>query len=198
MRPVLAQVCLAGVLICSAGATAAAQNATATTQSDTAPPSAVYHPAYEATNGILSSGREVVVYYFGAASCGPCNWPKATQALQRAKMLVKAQAAAHGAQFAVIGVANDWEVDTALGFLRKEGPFDEVIAGRNMLNSAWIEQLWRGSTGVDAMPGIVVIEHDLTIGKQSLTVAPDRVLLAFAGADKLLDWVNRGAPVGVQ
>lgn len=142
----------------------------------------------------LRDGREIVAVIIGASWCGPSNLPPVVDALRRAKSLLAQQAAAQGASFSVTAASLDWDMVKGTEYLAKIGPVDEVSIGRNWLNGAAIEHIWRDSSGVATTPQILVFEQNVSLGRR-IDVSRRRVLMRLSSSQAIVDWVAQGAPL---
>ena len=76
-----------------------------------------------------------------------------------ARSVLRTQASRLGYLFSTVGVSDDWNVRRGLQSLRDLGPFDEVVVGRNWLNSGIKRYVDVGGNAA-AVPQIVVsIQH---------------------------------------
>jgi len=151
-----------------------------------------YEPSYEVPNG-----PAVVFVYLGSYDCGPCHDPALKEAVEKAKLLLAERAKAEGKAFMAIGTSLGWDVEKGLGFLRDTGHFDELIVGRNWLNSAALTYLWGDKAAQPALPGIVVYEQTLGWREDGRGIeAGERIyMLDLAGQQALIAWVEAGAPL---
>ncbi len=114
------------------------------------------------------------------------------------KRILAATARSAGASFASVGIAVDWVTRDGWEFLQRFGPFDEIIVGRNWLNSASLHYMWRELPGEPVVPQVVVVERSILLDGAKLEVSPDRALLRKVGADEVIAWAVRGGglPLG--
>lgn len=146
-----------------------------------------YVPDYE-----LRKGSEIVLVLVGAAFCGAQREPGFPQAVEDAKLRVREQAKARGAQFRAVAVSLDWKTDEAMSFLEGFGTFDEVTVGSNWLNEGAQRYIWRDLPGVPAVPQLLVIEREIEI-EPGVQVRSERVIKRIAGAQPAMEWVKAGA-----
>lgn len=146
-----------------------------------------YVPDYE-----LRKGREIVLVLVGAAFCGAQREPGFPQAVEDAKLRVREQAKARGAQFRAVAVSLDWRTDEAMSFLDSFGTFDEVTVGSNWLNEGAQRYIWRDLPGLPAVPQLLVIEREIEI-EPRVQVRSERVVKRIAGAAPAMEWVKAGA-----
>jgi hypothetical protein len=142
----------------------------------------------------LPQGKELIVVYVGATSCGPCLLPETKSAVARMKVLLASFAEKNGYAFSAVGVATDWSTASGVKFLSDNAPFDQLVIGGNWTNLAVEHYIWRDSTATPAMPQVVVLERSVTIGDR-IDISPARVLRRVFGSDELPKWVEAGAPV---
>jgi hypothetical protein len=146
-----------------------------------------YVPDYE-----LRKGREIVLVLVGAAFCGAQREPGFPQAVEDAKLRVRDQAKARGAQFRAVAVSLDWKTDEAMSFLDGFGAFDEVTVGSNWLNEGAQRYIWRDLPGPAAVPQVLVIEREIEI-EPRVQVRSERVVKRLVGAPTVIEWVRAGA-----
>ena len=157
-----------------------------------------YTPAYDDPDYYgVQGGTEIVMVYVGATSCGPCHAPEVKAALEAAKVALAERAEREGKTFVAVGVATDYIVEEGVEFLASSGRFDEIIVGRNWLNSASLAHLWR-SEGVEdrvvGLPGVVVFEQDVAFG-EIVEASEPRYLVELTGASDIPAWAEAGAPL---
>ena len=143
------------------------------------------------------SGREVVLVYFGKGNCGYSRTEELTAAVRHAKSILAARAQSGGFAFSARGVSLDWSVEQGVEHLKAVGPFDEISAGRNWINSAAVQYFWRDHVGEASVPQIVLLERIVARSEEraSFTVTPEHVLIRLCGMNEIVEWVRSGAPV---
>ena len=148
-----------------------------------------YTPSYE-----TPEGKEQVLVYIGAESCGPCHLPEMKEAVRDLKVLLAERAAENGWDFATMGIALDWEVAVGYEFLQEVGPWDEVIVGKNWTNLGASEFIWQNPATEPAMPQVMLVEREVHDGDRQMKVGGYEVLEHRAGSE-LLEWYEEGAPL---
>ena len=126
------------------------------------------------------------------------------EAVRGMKTALKERAEAEGHAFYAIGATAQWSVEEGLDYLMRGespvfhtqdfGPWDEVWAGRNWLNTAGIDFIWRGTEGPPVVPQVVVIERTVETADSGLTIGPDRLLARAEGGDGVVEWFEAGMP----
>lgn len=145
-------------------------------------------------------GSELTMIYIGSSGCAPSNLKGLPEAVEELKVEVRDKAGRNGRGFTAIGVARDWDVDAGLDHLRKFGKFDEVMAGRNWLNSGVRRYVWEEIPGEAATPQVLVVERfvgDPAPAAQGIQygIKDERIIIRKVGADEILEWVHQGAPL---
>ncbi len=135
--------------------------------------------------GILQDGTELVAVLVAASMCEFSNAPELPSVVAEAKTALLQRAAQDDRHFVYIGVGLDDSPEESFRFLRRFGPFDEVLAGRGWLNTGSIAFMIRGLTGPLATPQLIVFERDLAIGDRSILVTPDRLIGRYVGLDAI-------------
>ena len=100
--------------------------------------------------------------------------------------------------FSTVGVSLDWAVDEGVERLRNYYVFDEVIVGRNWLNTAAVSYMWRDYPGDRSIPQVVLLANWVVpIGPTELHNGTPVELARIVGASDLKNWIKRGYPVRV-
>jgi hypothetical protein len=112
---------------------------------------------------------------------------------------VAAQARSAGAAFATLGIALDEQIDSGIALLQPLGQFDEISIGGGWVNHDVERYIWSDTTGVPAIPQVLVIEREVNAsnGKTQWSVSPYHVLFRVIGGDPIRGWVAKGAPVSI-
>lgn len=139
--------------------------------------------------------REIVAYYIGSKFCGGSQNPAVKSAVRRALVRLQQQGDSLGLSFSAVGVAVDWKPEDGWEYLRSVSPFDEVTVGRNWLNSAAVERLWRAPGGRGLTPQIVIVVRNVHDDGRRLFFTPDEPVMRIEGGDTLMAWAARGAPI---
>lgn len=157
--------------------------------------SSVAGPGYTVLGSTeAASGTELVVVYMGSANCVWSNRDSVALAVREIKSTLADRAGERGHAFASLGVALDWSVEDGLGHLEKFGHFDEVAAGRNWLNHAAIDYLWKDVPGRAATPQVLVLKRsirgpdDRAPGRRYVVGDPELVVRKV-GYDEITSWV---------
>lgn len=147
----------------------------------------------------LRSTEEVNLVFFGAAGCGWSTRPELPEAIETLKLILLDR---HDPEVrvCVTGVALDWSVSAGLRFLSAFGHFDEIVVGRNWLNSAAQTYIWRDVPGVAATPQVVLVRRALVIPPQDggiggeYLVQHERLITRKVGYPEIMAWVETGGP----
>lgn len=149
---------------------------------------------YESGNYKLHNGTttELTLVYIGADSCSPCHLPSLKSAIEKLKVILNNRAETQNKEFSAVGIANDFSVKKGWEFLNSTGYFDEVIIGKNWLNSGSIEFIWNHDQPEPSMPQIIVFEREVNVG-EFIQVGQKKYLARYAGSAEIEEWVNSGA-----
>lgn len=163
-----------------------------------------YRARWRDTSEVPPHNRERIAVLISSTWCIGGRDPRFIPALRAALRLLSEQARRDSASFTAIGVALDWELDSAVMYLRKLADFDQWIVGQNWGNDAVVRLIWRDSTVIPAIPQLVVLERDIgerprTDGRQGNVpyFGPERVVLRFLSADAIAKWVLAGTDAAV-
>lgn len=123
--------------------------------------------------------------FFGASACGACTMTGVRESVQGAIDSVREYARRRGAQFGAIGVSTDWSIEDGYAYLQKIERFDEIVVGRNWVNTAVVRYVWTDFPGKPALPQLLIYERGITIQDSSILVSKERVLARVVGASEI-------------
>jgi hypothetical protein len=141
----------------------------------------------------LSSGESVEAVFVGASTCSASRSSTLAGRVKAALSLLRDSAAAAGVGFAAIGVSLDWGPSDGIRWLRGIADFDEVIAGRNWVNLAAIDYLWRDSAAVPALPQLIVAARTIRAESTRVVASEPRRVLRLLGEGAIRRWVEAHA-----
>lgn len=140
-----------------------------------------------------ATGMEVVMVVIGSSTCAASMSSSLPGIISRIDSSLSKRTDSLGLHYSAIGVAIDHTPQAGMSFLSRFGHLDEVIAGRNWLNSAAITYMWRDSTGGSGLPQVVLVERPIEVDTRNIYVGPDRILARVVGLDSLEAWANDDA-----
>jgi len=151
-----------------------------------------YQPSYKRVGG-----RQLVMAYVGAASCGWSNQEVLPPAVETLKRRLAEYAEASGMSFMAVGVALDWVPERGVGHLSKFGLFDEISVGYNWGNGYALDLVWSDAAVPTATPQVLVYEREFIAPGDSsdtlLYAENERKRLAAAtGLQQILEWAETG------
>ncbi len=144
----------------------------------------------------LRSGKEIVVVLIGSQSCGASKVPAFLEAMDTLRVLLQVRSGREGFRFSITGVALDWSPAVGLAFLESLGDFDEIIVGRNWLNTGALRYVWKDIPGPASLPQVLVLERDVEVGPAGVTLRTERPMARVVGTDRIIEWVRAGAAFG--
>jgi hypothetical protein len=139
----------------------------------------------------LPRGDQVVVLFVASSSSRADAAPGLREAVRSLHRQLQVEAERHGLALEFVGVSLDWDVEEGIRFLRRYGPFDQVVVGGNWVNLAAIEYIWRDQPGSPTVPQIVLIRRHVDQRPATIDVSPDQVLGRFVGAEQIMEWAQR-------
>ena len=155
-----------------------------------------YRARWRDTSESPSYNRQRIAVVISSTWCIGGRDPRFVPALRAALRLLAEQARQDSSSFSATGVALDWAPDTAAMYLHKLADFDQWIAGQNWGNDAAVRLIWRDSTGIPAIPQLIVLERSIgsrprNDGREGTVpfFGPDRVVQRFLSADAIAKWV---------
>lgn len=146
----------------------------------------------------LNTGTELLVVFVGSLNCGATRAPGLTEAMTTLRARIAREAALEGKEVVHVGVATDWSIQDGLRFLTHFGPFDEVVIGRNWLNSGAIRYIWHDFRGTPALPQILVLERPVQVDSTVISVGSERLLARKVGSIEIVAWATGQAAAVVE
>jgi len=155
-----------------------------------------YRARWRDTSEGPSFSRQRIAVLISSTWCIGGRDPRFVPALRAALRLMADQARRDSSSFTATGVALDWDLDSAVAYLRKLADFDQWIVGQNWGNDAVVRLVWRDSTAMPAIPQLIVLER--SVGERSRTdgrpgtvpaFGDERVVQRFISADAIAKWV---------
>lgn len=113
------------------------------------------------------------------------------RSLLRASVAAVESLVPEGITFSTVGVDLGWDNRRGVKNLGYYGPFDEIIAGRNWLNTAAVAYMWRDLPGMAAIPAVLLIAEPLRVQPTYHTVGAPLELVRVIGTDGLQAWEAR-------
>ncbi|UCD24381.1 MAG: hypothetical protein JSW51_00225 [Gemmatimonadota bacterium] len=153
---------------------------------------------YRALQGGYRSDQQILLLFFGAASCGSSNVNWLPEIVDSAKVALLQRARAAGMSFAAMGVAVDWEVKKGMQFLQSFGEFDEISVGYNWANSIVRKYMFEEYTGLPATPQVILVQrflHVATAEEDYVTATDIQLLLREVGTGNIKRWFDNGMPI---
>jgi hypothetical protein len=140
-------------------------------------------------------GRDIVAIVIGSSQCGFSTWSKYMAVIDPMLRTLQDQARARGFGFTAVGVAVDDPADSGYAYLKRLTDFDEILTGRQWLNTGLIHFLWPDSTITPATPELIIVARrfdDGVLGPRG--VRTERLFFA-QGVDSIMAFTKRGAPL---
>jgi len=122
---------------------------------------------------------------FGSPTCGASSIPGLTDAAIRLVDSLRVAARARGDSFTTVGVSIDGPFDKGAAWLKQFGAFDEIVIGRNWLNSAVATYIWADAGATPAIPQLVLVRHRVAKSERSIQLGPDSVVRRWIGVGDL-------------
>ena len=138
----------------------------------------------------LQSGTEIAAVLVAGSFCVSSRDPTLKQTIAAVRQQMEAEGRDRAFTPVTIGVALDWDPAVGERFLRGIGSFDELVTGRNWLNTAAVHLIWRDDPGSTGLPQLVILSHDIRVGSDRITVGPDQVLARLVGVRAMNDWLE--------
>jgi hypothetical protein len=143
----------------------------------------------------LRQGRNLTMVLVTASWCIGTSYEGFPEATRSVKLALQQRAEDAGMGFNAIAVAIDWNVERGVEYLRNLGEFDEIIVGRNWINSGldrYVYQFHHSAT----VPQIVVVVEEVQHDPFDYKLGAS--LTTRVGADEIVDWASSGAPIELE
>lgn len=151
----------------------------------------VYAPEYA-----RRSGLQLVMVYFGSASCAWSNRPSLRDAVETIKQQLARQAEDQGMTFKAVGVALDWSPERGIEHLETMGRFDEISAGYNWGNTLALQHIWSDGSALPRTPQILVYKRILVAPQRDRALHYEEnqreIIINKAGFGAITDWAESG------
>jgi hypothetical protein len=144
----------------------------------------------------LASGDEVLVVFLGSPDCAATQRKELRTTMRKLSSMLAARVQAEHTPITRVGVYVAWSARDALRLDEEFGPFDEVSAGSNWLNSGAVEYIWRDESVPPTLPQIVVVRRTITVDVNRIRLKQHEVIARHFGVDEITAWVDAGAPFG--
>ncbi len=96
--------------------------------------------------------------------------------------------------YSTVGISDDWNVASAFSKVNMMGPFDEVVVGRNWLNTG-IEQYVTRLNGLPVVPQVLVVARQIEADSVPFKYGEFRTLARVLGSVELEKWTSARFPV---
>ena len=139
------------------------------------------------------SKETLVVYYFGATSCGFCNVLENIEKIKKIKTEFSEKNKDSNIKFVM--VCMDKDIEEGLKFIKKYGYWDEISIGNFYNNELALNYLNKTE-----IPGVthVMVYRDLLVIKEKLSIPiikERKLLVDLVGGTQIGSWINEGYPL---
>jgi hypothetical protein len=134
----------------------------------------------------LEKTTELVVVFLVSSTCGASKIEGLPEALKRIREVLAVRSTHERKRFSMIGASLDEDPSAGLSFLRKYGPFDQVVAGGSWHGLGSVIWISRDMPGPFALPQLLVFEREVLTSNGEIRVGPDRLLARRVGGDQIL------------
>jgi len=139
------------------------------------------------------SEETLVVYYFGATSCGFCNVPENIEKIKKIKKEFSEKYKDSNIKFVM--VCMDENIEEGLRFIKKYGYWDEISIGKFYNNELALNYL--NKTEIPGVPHVIVYK-DLLFKREKMSVPiikERKLLVDLVGGTQIGNWINNGYPL---
>ena len=115
-------------------------------------------------------------------------------AISSARDSVRAYARRNNYIYTTIGIADDWNPERGVEQLSEYGHFDELIVGRNWLNSG-VELYVTQEAAPNEVPQVLIVRRTVSVDSLPVQYGPLTQILRMSGTDDVLEWARAGFPI---
>lgn len=152
---------------------------------------ALYSPSAAVVDTKFQSGVHVA-YVVVAPTSTPSK--RLAAAVRGGTSAVRQFASTHGMLYSTIGIADDWNVQHGLAFLRAFGPLDELDVGRNWFNGG-VERYITDMDGTPVVPQVVVLARAISRDSMPIRMGSQVEILRVTGEDAIVRWGDAHYPL---
>ena len=145
-----------------------------------------YHPTPS-----QHQGRDIVAIVIGSSQCGFSTWPKYMAVIDPMLRTLQDEARSRGFGFTAVGVAVDEPADSGYAYLKRLAEFDEILTGRQWLNTGLVHFLWPDSTITPATPELLIIARRYSNGVLGPRAVRTERLFFAQGVDSIMAFAKR-------
>lgn len=149
----------------------------------------------DGTGMVQTSGRQIAIVYVGAEGCAWSTKEGLAESVRNIRAAVNERVDAAGASVVMVGVARDFDLDTAIDHLRNTAQFDELLVGANWQNEGVQRYMGRDFPGPMSTPQIIVIERTADLMGGSTLVSEQRLVMRKVGYYEITRWAAQGYPM---
>lgn len=138
------------------------------------------------------AGTEMLAVFVASSTCGASEYPGLREALNEIRDLLAADAVRDGKQFISVGVALDQDPWLGIDFLKRFGPFDEILSGGSWVNTGALAFIVRDFPTRRTIPQLILIERDIEIEGISISFSTvtDRLVGRKIGAGAIVSFAQ--------
>jgi len=147
--------------------------------------------------GKRPSGPEVVMVFIGTPTCGFSTDPRLAPLVRKAVSSLRERVASVGLPLVSVGVSSNWVPGEGWRFLERIMDFDEVVIGRNWLNSKVVELGWSFPNAAVGTPQIIVYRQSVVSPSEAdrASISREAPTIRVTGLDEIQRWVEAGCPL---
>lgn len=170
-------------------------------------PGTVAAQTYEPQSSFPTNGVELVLIFISSSTCTGNREERLGDVVMQMKRQLGDRAEREGKTFYAVGAAVEWSVEQGIDYLlrgiapgysdKNFGMWDEVWVGRDWLNNAGIQYMWRGD-GLSVIPQLVVVERTVEMGERGIQVGHDKIVARVVGSQQIIAWFDDNMPFQVQ
>lgn len=162
-----------------------------------------YAQDYAPRHHFPGGGSEVLLIFISTSTCTGNSEDRLDEVVRGMKVHLRDRVEPTNRAFFAVGAAAEWSIAQGVDYLLRGvspgystkafGAWDEIWVGRDWLNNAAVEHMWRGD-GRSTVPQLIVLERQVVLGERGIEVGANTVLARVVGSKAIVEWFDRGLP----
>ena len=138
-----------------------------------------------------TTGDEVLLVFIGTSTCGWSNLPGLEDAVRNIRVRLRNQVSRAGKTFRTIGIAPEVSASDGIDFLKRFGPFNQILSGASWLNYGAMRYVWEQHPGPASTPQLLIARRELDLSSVPGAVVPklvsESVVQRWVGAEAIIE-----------
>lgn len=130
-------------------------------------------------------GTHLKFVYLGSSHCGFSNNVRNHDNIIAIKKHLKNALKSNDKSFITTGISVDFNAYKGIKYLKKTGPYDEIISGSNWFNNGAKTYIWETFQGNPSTPQIILVKSEIEVEAMHGIVQTEEVLKRISGINEI-------------